>query len=42
MHQTKSITRYLARKSNLVGRNDLEAAECDIMADTVDDLRLGK
>ena len=36
--QSQAITRYLARKFNLVGKDDLEAAHCDEVVDGVRDM----
>ena len=41
-NQSKSICRYIAKKSNLYGSNDLEALEIDAAADNIDDLRIRK
>ncbi|CAG7837630.1 unnamed protein product [Allacma fusca] len=35
--QSQAIVRYLARKYNLVGKNELEAAKCDEIVDGVKD-----
>ena len=40
--QSKSICRYLAKKFNLYGSNELEALEIDASADAVDDIRVRK
>lgn len=40
--QSKSICRYLAKKFNLYGSNDLEAEKIDATADAIDDLRVRK
>lgn len=40
-HQSKAIGRYLSKKFNLYGKDDLEALEIDAAADCVDDLRIG-
>ena len=39
-NQTKSICRYLAKKFNLYGSNDLQALEIDASADDIDDMRV--
>ncbi|XP_043273317.1 uncharacterized protein [Venturia canescens] len=39
-HQSKAIGRYLAKKFNLYGKDDLEALEVDAAADSIDDLRI--
>ncbi|XP_003703956.1 glutathione S-transferase S1 [Megachile rotundata] len=39
LYQSKAISRYLAKKNNLYGSNDLEAYEIDATIDTLDDLR---
>ncbi|CAF3871120.1 unnamed protein product [Rotaria sp. Silwood2] len=36
--QSLAIARYVARQFNLVGKNDLEAMQCDIVADTMQEL----
>ncbi|XP_030745172.1 glutathione S-transferase-like [Sitophilus oryzae] len=35
--QSRAIARYLAKKFNLVGKNDLEALKCDELIDTIED-----
>jgi len=39
MAQSMAITRYLARKYDLVGANELESAKCDEYVDAISDLR---
>ncbi|KAG8223841.1 hypothetical protein J437_LFUL007862 [Ladona fulva] len=39
LHQSVAITRYLAKQCKLTGDNEWEALECDIMVDTIGDLR---
>ncbi|XP_071439845.1 glutathione S-transferase-like [Hetaerina americana] len=39
LHQSVAISRYLAKQLKLAGDNDWESMECDIMVDTVGDLR---
>ncbi|KAG7213586.1 hypothetical protein KM043_002840 [Ampulex compressa] len=39
-YQSKSINRYLGKKLDLYGSNDLEALEVDQTADCIDDMRL--
>lgn len=39
LHQSVSITRFVAKKVGLAGSNDLEAAEIDIAVDTVNEFR---
>lgn len=41
-HQSLSICRYIAKKCNAYGSNDLEALEIDAAVDSIDDLRNGK
>nr|QWJ89653.1 glutathione S-transferase s3 [Sitophilus zeamais] len=36
--QSYAIARYLAKKFNLVGKNDLEALKCDELVNTLEDL----
>lgn len=40
INQSLAISRYLAKKVGLVGKNDLEDLEIDAIADTQNDLRL--
>ena len=40
--QSKSICRYLAKKFNLYGSNDLEALEIDASVDAIEDMRMRK
>lgn len=37
--QSRPITRYLARRYNLIGKNELEAYRCDALVDAMQDLR---
>lgn len=37
--QSNAIARYLAKKHNLAGKNDWESLECDILVDTLSDLK---
>ncbi|XP_046392667.1 glutathione S-transferase-like [Ischnura elegans] len=39
LHQSVAISRYLAKQLKLAGDNDWESLECDIMVDTIGDLR---
>lgn len=41
-HQSKAIARFVAKKGNLYGSNELEAMEIDATVDTIDDLRQGE
>lgn len=41
-HQSKAISRYIAKKGNLYGSNELEALEIDAVIDSIDDLRQGE
>jgi glutathione S-transferase len=38
-HQSKAISRFIAKKGNLYGSNELEALEIDAAIETIDDLR---
>lgn len=38
-HQSKAISRLIAKRNNLYGSNDVEAYEIDAIVDTIDDLR---
>ena len=37
--QSNAVARYLARKHNLTGRNEWEAMMCDVLVDTLGDLK---
>ena len=37
LHQSKAICRYLAKKTDLYGDNDIEAAQIDIAVDVIYD-----
>ncbi|XP_072745803.1 uncharacterized protein [Anoplolepis gracilipes] len=39
-NQSKAISRYVAKKGNLYGSNELEAMEIDATVDNIDDMRL--
>jgi len=39
--QSLAITRYVAKKFDLVGVDDFEAAQCDEYVDTVRELMMG-
>lgn len=41
-HQSKAISRFIAKKGNLYGSNELEALEIDAAIETIDDLRQGE
>lgn len=41
MGQSRAIAKYLARKYNLAGNDDWDAAQCDVVVDTITDLLLG-
>lgn len=41
-HQSKAISRFVAKKGNLYGSDDVEAMEIDAIVDTIDDMRIGK
>ena len=40
--QSNAIARYLARKYGLTGSNEWEAMQCDVLVDTLGDLRQGE
>lgn len=40
--QSTSISRYLAKKYGLAGKDDWEALEIDVAVDTIHDLRASK
>ena len=40
--QSMAITRFLARKYNLAGKNEWEEAEADMIVDCIDDTFNGK
>lgn len=42
LHQHLAICRYLAKKLNLLGKDDVEAAEIDSIIDTINDFRARK
>jgi len=42
LNQTIAISRYLAKKAGLAGKDEWESLLIDIAADNVTDLRLGK
>nr|XP_034174007.1 glutathione S-transferase-like [Osmia lignaria]XP_034174008.1 glutathione S-transferase-like [Osmia lignaria] len=37
--QSNAVARYLARKHNLTGRDEWEAMQCDVLVDTLGDLK---
>lgn len=37
--QSNAVARYLARKHNLTGRDEWEAMMCDVLVDTLGDLK---
>ncbi|XP_020285831.1 glutathione S-transferase-like [Pseudomyrmex gracilis] len=39
-HQSKAISRFVAKKGNLYGSDDVEAMEIDAIVDTIDDMRI--
>lgn len=41
-NQSKSICRYIGRKNNLYGKDEIEAMEIDSTADNIDDFRIRK
>lgn len=40
--QSNAIARYLARQYDLTGKDEKEALECDVLVDTLGDLKQGK
>lgn len=40
--QSNAIARYLARQYDLAGRDEKEALECDVLVDTLGDLKQGR
>lgn len=40
--QSNAIARYLARKHGLVGRDEWEAMLCDVLVDSLGDLKQGE
>lgn len=41
-HQSRAIARYVAKKCNLYGSNEIEALEIDGIVDSLDDMRQSK
>jgi len=41
-HQSKAISRFIAKKGNLYGSNELEAMEIDATVDSIEDIRQSK
>lgn len=41
-HQSKAISRFIAKKGNLYGSNDFETMEIDATVDSIEDLRQSK
>lgn len=39
--QSNAVARYLARQYGLAGRNEWEALQCDVLVDTLGDLKQG-
>lgn len=37
--QSNAIARYLAKKYNLAGKNDWESLQCDVLVDTLSDVK---
>ena len=37
--QSNAIARYLAKKYNLAGKNDWESLECDVLIDSLSDIK---
>lgn len=42
LYQSNAITRFLAKKFDLLGSNELEAFEVDAIIETIGDIRQGK
>lgn len=42
INQSLAIARYIAKKANLVGRNEWEDLEIDAIVDTINDIRQSK
>ncbi|XP_033317782.1 hematopoietic prostaglandin D synthase-like [Bombus bifarius] len=40
--QADAVARYLARKYDLMGRNESDALICDVLVDTLEDLEQGE
>lgn len=40
--QSNAVARYLARKYGLAGKDEWESMICDVLVDTLSDLKLGK
>ena len=40
--QSNAVARYLARKHGLTGKDEWEAMLCDVLVDTLGDLKQGK
>lgn len=39
--QSNAVARYLAKQYGLAGRNEWEALQCDVLVDTLGDLKQG-
>lgn len=42
LHQSRTICRYLGKKCNIIGNDDKEAANIDIVADVIYDFIMSK
>lgn len=40
--QSNAVARYLARKYDLMGKNEWDAMICDVLVDTLGDLKQGE
>lgn len=40
--QSNAIARFLARQFNLAGKDEKESLQCDVMVDTLGDLKQGE
>lgn len=40
--QSNAIARYLAKQYNLTGKDERESLQCDVLVDTLGDLKQGK
>lgn len=40
--QSNAVARYLAKQYGLTGENEWEALQCDVLVDTLGDLKQGK
>lgn len=40
--QSNAVARYLARQNGLAGKDEWESLQCDVLVDTLGDLKQGK